>query len=132
MGGDFSLRGFDIRTIGPKAAFDFGLDGDISPFGVVVGGNKSLLINAEYMFSIAQPVRLVFFYDAGQVADFGDPFSMDLFRTSTGIEMRFFMPVLNVPFRLIYAWNPQREGVLNDRFRPQEARVFKFAVGTTF
>ena len=35
------------------------------------------------------------------------------------------MPVLNVPFRLIYAWNPNR-----DFYQPPHA--FKFAVGTTF
>ena len=35
------------------------------------------------------------------------------------------MPVLNVPFRLIYAWNPNR-----DSFQPKS--TFKFAVGTTF
>ena len=35
------------------------------------------------------------------------------FITSTGAEIRFFMPVLNVPFRLIFASNPQRKGVLN-------------------
>jgi hypothetical protein len=39
--------------------------------------------------------------------------------------MRFIMPVLNVPFRLIYAWNPHR-----DPFQPKT--TFKFAVGTTF
>ena len=81
---------------------------------------------------VANPVRILFFYDAGQVADFGQQFSNNLWKTSTGVELRFFMPVLNVPFRLIYAWNPQREGVLNDRFQKQEATVFKFAVGSTF
>ena len=122
MGGDFSLRGFDIRSIGPS---DPGT-------GLVLGGNKSILLNLEYLISIADPVRLVFFYDAGQVADFGQQFATDLFRTSTGAEVRFFMPVLNVPFRLIYAWNLQRGDVLNDRFQPQEPSVFKFAIGTTF
>ena len=122
MGGEFSLRGFDIRSVGPS-------DPSI---GLVIGGNKSLLFNAEYMISIANPVRLILFYDAGQVADFGQRFATDLFRTSTGVELRFFMPVLNVPFRLIHAWNPQRDGVLDDRFQPEASRVFKFAVGTTF
>jgi hypothetical protein len=42
------------------------------------------------------------------------------------------MPVLNVPFRLIYAWNPQRGGVLDNNLRPQKETVFRFAVGTTF
>jgi hypothetical protein len=54
------------------------------------------------------------------------------FKTSTGVELRFFMPVLNVPFRLIYAWNPQREGVLDNTLQPQKAKIFRFAVGTTF
>ena len=133
MGGEFSLRGFDIRTIGPNDPLVFDAAGNIaSGSGLVIGGNKSLLINAEYIIAISNPVRLLFFYDTGQVADFGQPFSNELFRTSTGVELRFFMPVLNVPFRLIYAWNPQREGVLNDRFQPQESTVFKFAVGSTF
>ena len=122
MGGDFSLRGFDIRSIGPSDPNS----------GLVIGGNKSLLFNAEYIITIANPVRFLFFYDAGQVANFGQEFATDLFRTSTGAELRFFMPVLNVPFRLIYFWNPQREGILNDRFQPQEAHGFKFAVGTSF
>jgi len=123
MGGEFSLRGFDIRSIGPS---------DPNLFGLVIGGNKSILFNAEYLISIANPVRVILFYDSGQVADFGQDFAMTRFRSSTGVELRFFMPVLNVPFRLIYAWNPNVEGILNDRFQPQESTVFKFAVGTTF
>lgn len=139
LGGDFSLRGFDIRSIGPNDPFIVHADGTTSGSGLVIGGNKSLLFNIEYLISIADPVRLVFFYDAGQVADFGQHFATDLFRTSTGAEVRFFMPVLNVPFRLIYVFNPQRGDcpngascVLNDRFRPQEGSLFKFAIGTTF
>ena len=139
MGGDFSLRGFDIRSIGPNDRFIVNEDGTTSGSGLVIGGNKSILFNVEYLISIADPVRLVFFYDTGQVADFGQQFSNDLFRTSTGFEVRFFIPVLNVPFRLIYAFNPQRgdcpDGVscvLNDRFQPQESKLFKFAIGTTF
>jgi hypothetical protein len=42
------------------------------------------------------------------------------------------MPVLNVPFRLIFAMNPQREGVLDNRFQPAKSFVFRFAVGSTF
>jgi len=122
MGGENSVRGYDIRSIGPSD----------SNSGLVIGGNKSLLFNGEYLISIANPVRFVLFYDAGQVADYGQSLSMDLFRTSAGAELRFFMPVLNVPFRLIYAWNIQRGNVLNDRFEPQEPRLFKFAIGTTF
>jgi outer membrane protein insertion porin family len=163
MGGEYSVRGFDIRSIGPTAPNSL----------VVLGGNKSLLFNAEYLISIAGPVRLVLFADAGQVRDFGERFTWKeditelvppptplltdplvnfglltdpnapgvttqvvgraaAFKVSTGAEIRFFMPVLNVPFRLIYAWNPSRAGVLDNQLRPAKDKVFRFAVGTTF
>jgi outer membrane protein insertion porin family len=137
----------------------------------VLGGNKSLLFNAEYLITIAGPVRLVLFYDAGQVRDEGDSFGwkedvtrqvvnvpalsdpfatttltglgdlgpqfekvgeQSAFKTSTGAEIRFFMPVLNVPFRLIFAMNPQRGGVLDNNLQPAKKFTFRFAVGSTF
>ena len=122
LGGEFSVRGYDIRTIGPRD----------QATGLVIGGNKSLLFNGEYSITIASPVRLIFFYDAGQVRDEGQGFAMNQFKTSTGTEVRFFMPVLNVPFRLIFAHNPQRKGVLDQRLRPAGENSFRFAVGTTF
>jgi hypothetical protein len=54
------------------------------------------------------------------------------FKTSTGAEVRFFMPVLNVPFRLIFAMNPQRGGVLDNNLSPAKRFTFRFAVGSTF
>src|SRR6185503_19418313 len=144
LGGEYSIRGFDIRTVGPQDP----------QTGLVLGGNKSLLFNVEEQFTIAGPVRLIAFYDAGQVrpgptiqgpAAFvpdggslgstlvtGKDFSWNGFKTSTGLEVRFFMPVLNVPFRLIFAYNPQRTGVLDNSLLPQKAFQFRFAVGSTF
>jgi outer membrane protein insertion porin family len=144
LGGEYSIRGFDIRTIGPQDPVT----------GLVLGGNKSLLFNVEEMISIAGPVRLILFYDAGQVQagpelvpppafvplggslattiKRGGNFNFQDFKTSTGAEIRFFMPVLNVPFRLIFAYNPQRSGVLDNNLQPQSAFQFRFAVGSTF
>ncbi|HSP92666.1 MAG TPA: outer membrane protein assembly factor BamA [Vicinamibacterales bacterium] len=122
LGGEYSVRGFDIRTIGPRDPLT----------GYVIGGNTSILFNAEYLIQIAGPVRLVFFYDAGQVLVKQQNPSFDKFKTSTGAEIRFFMPVLNVPFRLIAAWNPQRDGVFDNQLQPQKAFTFRFAVGSTF
>ena len=65
LGGEYSIRGFDIRTVGPR-------DPETA---VVLGGNKSLLFNAEYLIHIAGPVRLVLFADAGQVRDSGESFA---------------------------------------------------------
>jgi outer membrane protein insertion porin family len=144
LGGEYSVRGFDLRTIGPRDPIT----------GLPLGGNKSILFNIEELINIAGPVRLVLFYDAGQVqagpevigpAPFtpdgrffgavvrpGQNFTFEDFKTSTGAEIRFFMPVLNVPFRLIFAYNPRREGVLNNQLQPQKAFQFRFAVGSTF
>jgi outer membrane protein insertion porin family len=164
LGGEYSMRGFDLRTVGPRDPNT----------GVVIGGNKSVLFNAEYLINIAGPVRLVLFYDAGQVQERGDPFTWEdevyrrvdppqlqpftvfdpdfvasglsnlpaperellgkanAFKTSTGAEVRFFMPVLNVPFRLIFAMNPSRAGVLDNQLQPTKEFVFRFAVGSTF
>ena len=102
------------RTVGPIDATNHAL-----------GGNKFVLFNAEYYIDIGGPLRFLLFYDAGQAFLEGQSVQIKKLRTSTGAELRFIMPVLNVPFRLIYAWNPNR-----DSFQPKS--TFKFAVGTTF
>ena len=167
LGGEYTIRGLDLRTVGPRDPAS----------GFVLGGNKSLLFNAEYLINIAGPVRLVLFADAGQVRDTGenfvwkesvyetrfppptsvtitDPFytggtltdplvspikaerikvgELSAFKSSIGAEIRFFMPVLNVPFRLIFAMNPSRGGVLDNNYLPEKKWKFRFAVGSTF
>ena len=114
LGGEYQIRGVNIRTVGPT-------DED----NRAIGGNKFVLFNAEYYFDVHRIARALVFHDAGQA--FGDDERVDLrrLRTSSGVELRIMVPVLNVPFRLIYAWNTYR-----DVFQP--ARTFKFAVGTTF
>lgn len=164
LGGEYTIRGFDLRSVGTRDERS----------GLVLGGNKTLLFNAEYMINVGGPVRLVFFYDTGQVRDIGERFTWQetiyqrvsptppllsdptqwteltpggqapatpileaigksyAFKTSMGGELRFFMPVLNVPFRLIFAYNPQRSGVFNNQLQRQPKFTFRFAVGTTF
>jgi outer membrane protein insertion porin family len=165
LGGEYTIRGFDLRSISPRDPTT----------GIPTGGNKTILFNAEYVVNVGGPVRVLAFYDAGEIRDTGNPFVIwdtvsktvppappllsgvgssdsilsdpshppppatteviarySAIKTSTGFEVRFFMPVLNVPFRLIFAWNPQRAGVLTNNFTLTKGFVVRFAVGTTF
>lgn len=58
------------------------------------------------------------------------------FRTSLGMEVRVQVPVLNVPFRLIFAYNPNaRPNQFIDGFPfafNEEKKVIRFSVGRTF
>jgi outer membrane protein insertion porin family len=128
LGGEYSIRGYDIRTIGPR---DIGTPENPGTF-IVLGGNKSVVLNAEYQFALMSQVRIMAYFDAGQVKDLGLRMNMDDFVMSTGAEVRFFMPVLNVPFRLIYARNINYEGIYDNDLQPTKQNVFRFAVGSTF
>ena len=119
LGGETQIRGVNIRTVGPVTI------NPVTGQAQALGGNKFVLFNGEYYFDVGGPLRLLLFFDAGQAYSEGQNIDLKQLRTSTGVELRFIMPVLNVPFRLIYAWNPNR-----DAFQPKS--TFKFAVGTTF
>jgi len=124
MGGENQIRGYDIRSVGPTA-----LDESVDPpRQLLIGGTKMMLFNMEYYIPLAGPLRAVLFFDAGQAFLEEDPLRISTFTelvTSTGAEMRFFVPVLNVPFRLIFAYNPNPP-----LFQPKTA--FRFGVGSTF
>jgi outer membrane protein insertion porin family len=114
LGGEYQIRGVDIRTVGP-----------VNDNNAALGGTKFVLFNAEYYYDLMPRVRAVLFHDAGQAFSEQQRIDLRQLRTSTGVELRVQIPVLNVPFRVMYGWNIHR-----DTFQP--ARGFKFAVGTTF
>ena len=104
-----------IYTIGPR-----------DKSGNVLGGTKSFLFNLEYAIPLTQQFSFVFFYDMGNSYDAGTPIRLKDVYTSTGLELKVFVPMLNVPFRLIFAYNPRLLDVGDSHF------VFKFAVGPSF
>jgi outer membrane protein insertion porin family len=115
LGGERSIRGFEVYTISPRNAN-----------GAVIGGNKSLYFNLEYAIPLAQQFSFVFFYDVGNTYDTGAPVNLKDVYQSAGLELKVFVPMLNVPFRLIFAYNY--------RLLHPEAQhfVFRFAVGPSF
>jgi outer membrane protein insertion porin family len=50
------------------------------------------------------------------------------YKSSLGLELRVQMPVINVPFRLIYAYNPNVRSV----FVQEKKSAFRFSIGRTF
>lgn len=115
MGGEQQVRGFDRLSIGPKNAE-----------GVRIGGNKFVLGSAEYAWDVAGPLRALAFVDAGQSYLEGQTIDLGSLRTSTGVELRFLLPVVNVPIRLIQAWN------LNVGDTGARDREFRLTFGTSF
>ena len=114
-GGERSIRGYEVYTIGPR-----------TEQGVNMGGVKSFFLNLEYIIPIGGPVYAILFYDMGNSLLGGQHFSRHDLYTSSGVEARIFVPALRVPFRLIFAYN-NRPIYLN-----QQNFAFRFAVGTTF
>jgi outer membrane protein insertion porin family len=129
---------------------------------VYVGGDTQGVLNVEYRIPIiGRVVTAAPYFDVGnawvlqksqltrQVFDSEGKLQTEAvrflpgtnsgFRTSTGVELQVMMPVINAPFRLIFAFNPNRI----DRtyfgaatglpfFIREKGRDFKFTVGRTF
>ncbi len=116
LGGERDIRGYDIYSIGPRTAD-----------GVLMGGVKSFVFNAEYQFHIVEALNLILFYDMGNTLLKEEGFSLGKMYTSSGLEARVFVPALRVPFRLIFSYNNRLiPGYDNNHF------AFRFAIGTTF
>lgn len=164
-GGENTIRGFDIRSISPLAIssspqYDkFGnpiIDPKTGMQKIVqslipAGGDTVVNFSLEYRIPIAGPLTLSAFYDvglnratwdipkgslaAGSVSVIGS--TNDRLRSSTGMEVQFVLPVVSAPFRLIFAYNPQRLvenlSVNNLVFRLKEpVKDIKFTVGRSF
>jgi outer membrane protein insertion porin family len=115
LGGERSLRGYDFYTIGPR---------DVD--GRLLGGEKSLVFNAEYIVPVAGPLYSIAFFDAGNAFDHDESISLRDLYCSTGLEMRIFVPALRVPLRLILAYN-------NKKIYASDSHIsMRFAIGTTF
>lgn len=116
LGGSTSVRGTQLRAISP-----------VDQFGNVIGGTRALQYNLEYIFQLANPVRIAIFQDGGAAWD--DQFALPLseLRKTAGVEFRVFMPVFNVPFRFFWAYNFDPQAQFGE-----ERSSFEFAIGTTF
>ena len=101
MGGDRSLRGLPYYSVLPRTEEGLYFS---TPGGSRIGGDRYWQINT---------------YVAEQGWDFS------LWRRTTGLEMRIFLPIFQAPIRFIYGYNL-------DPYFDEDDSDFQFSIGTTF
>ena len=111
------MRGFVFGTLSPKETY----------LGVTNpgGGYKQVVLNSEYVIKVNDPMRVVFFGDAGYGYGYRESLDLTKLRFSTGMELRLFLPVFQFPIRFIYAINPRSHP--GDKFDG-----FQFTIGNTY
>ena len=123
LGSEDTLRGFGVRSIYPLTKDGrFFVDPETQ---TIEGGNRTFLLNSEYVFHLVEQVDLAFFVDAGNTYHERQKWDLSNYRADAGLELRFFIPTFNVPLRLIYANNLKKKP--GDDFSS-----FQFSIGLTF
>ncbi len=113
VGGISTVRGFDVRSLGPEVE------------GVVIGGDKELIFNLEYIFPLVPQVKLrgLIFFDAGNAFDEDEDLSFSGLRLSAGGGFRWFSPLGPLTFVL---------GFPIDRRPGEDPSAVQFSIGAPF
>ncbi len=121
--GGGSLVARDNRLV-TQAELEAAQTGDVNPGTLLPPGFQPVFMRGDAQ--VNSVVRL----SQSLFAGIGD------YRSSLGMEVRVQVPVINVPFRLIFAYNPNaRENQVIDGFPfffNEKKRVIRFSVGRTF
>lgn len=147
LGGILDVRGYRLRTLGPRLPLNSSLDVNAPPIpnGANIGGNLQYYTNLELEFPIIDKVgiRGVTFFDAGNTWNLEDSFcqttpapqfsklvspcfrsdSIFNLRLSTGMGIRWFSPL--GPLR--FEW-----GFPLNKLSYEESSVFEFTIGNFF
>ncbi len=146
LGGIFDVRGFRLRTIGPRLPLRDSLDENAAPIanGANIGGNLMYYQNLEIEFPIVDAVQLrgVVFTDLGNVWNLESLYcdaapaspnavtnpcfaSDSIFnvRTSAGFGLRWFSPLGPLRFEWGFPFSP---------LDYEEASTFEFTIGNFF
>ncbi len=147
LGGILDVRGYRLRTIGPRLPLNQTLDVNAPPIanGANIGGNLEAYGNLELEFPIIDKVgiRGVVFYDMGNAWNTEDQFckttpapqfdsvvspcfkanALTYLRTSTGFGIRWFSPLGPLRFEWGFPLMP---------LPYEESYVFEFTIGNFF
>jgi len=148
LGGILDVRGYRLRTVGPRLPLNQSLDVNSAPIanGANIGGNLQAYSNLEFEFPIIDKVgiRGVGFFDMGNAWNLEDQFckttpapqfpnvvspcfngikSLQYLRTSTGFGIRWFSPLGPLRFEWGFPLKP---------LPYEETYVFEFTIGNFF
>jgi outer membrane protein insertion porin family len=115
---------FFVGGINTMRGFVFGQAGPVTQFQSLLGAQKQLIFNNDFIFTISSEAKLngVIFFDYGKGFDDNEPLSFDL-RKAAGLEVRWISPF--GPLRAAYGLN------LEARERERKG-VFEFTIGSLF
>ncbi len=118
-----SLVARDNRIVS-QAELEAAQTGDINPITLLPRGFQPVFLRGEAQTNSVVRLSQSLFDSIGD------------YRSSLGMEVRVQVPVINVPFRLIFAYNPNaRPNQIIDGFPfffNEKKRVIRFSVGRTF
>lgn len=112
LGGPRSVRSYAEREMGPR-----------SRTGYPIGGEAFWVANAEYIRSVAGPMKLVGFVDAGALSRTSGSLGSATPDIAAGLGLRFDLPV--GPVRLEYGHNLTRDD-------GEPSGAWHFAIGIAF
>jgi len=102
LGGNGSLRGYEVAAVGPRFKED---DGSLTP----IGGNKDFFFTVEYIVPLSEELgmKIGVFYDAGNV--YNDYEDMDLgdLRQDWGVSLRWMSPMGPLSFGMAFPIDPE-------------------------
>jgi outer membrane protein insertion porin family len=93
LGGGRTLRGFEVRDVGPRDEVT----------GEVIGGQSLAYLSTEYTVPIIENVRAAVFYDMGFVNSGSWDASVSDLYGDVGFGIRFKLPISPLPLSLDYA-----------------------------
>jgi outer membrane protein insertion porin family len=132
IGGDRSLRGFKYGSIYPLDSQDKAF---FTSTGALLGGDRFLVFNAEYVYTLAGPLKMALFFDTGNAWLEGQSPNLGSLRKSTGLEMRVLLPICQAPLRFIYGINLSPKNIKDQAgnvIQTESRTDFAFSIGTTF
>src|SRR5262245_28473212 len=137
---------FNMRKYNDQITSSNFVNGDVTPNGVLLNPSGAVATDEQVANAERDPVtgapvgfRTVFLQGDSQRFDIlrtsqGSVKFLSDIRSSLGLEFRVQLPVINVPFRLIFAYNPQAKTDLTDPtvLFIERKTVVRFSVGRTF